>query len=154
MKIRSAFLGAAVLVALTACDKGPATDAAPAEPAPASETAKDAAAAPAQNYNGVKVAGQVPLNFPHDVRSNSEATAEGVVTHTLRVEYKEVNEAAVAEALEKAFVEAGFKVQADGMKFVAVGESGKVRYAISPAGPELKVALASPDSKGMVTFIW
>ena len=100
------------------------------------------------------VAENVALKFPHLVRSRTEETIDGVARNTLRVEYKERDEVAVAAELETAFVSAGYKVKADGLKFVAFGEKLKVRYVISPAGPDLKVNLSSPESKGLITFMW
>ena len=150
MMIRNFALIGFVMAAVAACSKAPSNEGHPA----AQDSAPAESAQVKEPESSVKVAGVVSLTFPHVIRSNSEATVDGVVTHTLRVEYKDVEEDEVKRALDSAFSDAGYKIRSDGVKFVAMSDSNRIRYSISPQGPDLKVALSSPESKGLVTFIW
>lgn len=155
MKLRHAVLSLAIAALLPACGEkvepqavtAAEPDAASVEPIPA----------PAQvPVSGAKVISGIALEFPNTVRSDKvEDVDAGVKRHNLRIEYQTVDENAVAKSLTETFSKNGFKVSgSDGRKFVAYTKDGrKIRYAISAAGPDMNVKL-SPDSKGLVTFIW
>ena len=156
-KSRLLFLGVALL-AMSACDrtKQGGEQAAPeaAVPVDVAAPAVEPVAAGAPADVPKVMVSDVEIGFPHIVRSNAEDIVDGAKRHTLRVEYTEGDETEIAAKLSSAFSAAGYKVKADGLKFVAFGESKKVRYVVSPAGPDLQVKLSSPESKGLVTFMW
>lgn len=154
MKLSRVVAIGAMAVALSACgEKATETEAAaPAAEAPG-QVAPPAVAEAAKLTT--QVAG-VALDFPHVVRGNKVDVVDGVKRSNVRIEYQDVEQDAVAAALQGSFSKGGFKVKGGGdQKYVAYAPDGrKIRYVISPVGPDLQLKLSSPNSKGMVTFIW
>lgn len=157
MKISKIIIVCAAFFALLSCDRSRQTsleDAAPASGVEAEAVADTTVPRTGAEVTKTLIAGDIEIGFPHLVRSSSQEVVDGVARHTVRIEYTADDEDAIAAVLEDAFSSAGYKVKADGLKFVAFGETTKVRYLISPADRDLQVRLSSAESKGLVTFIW
>jgi hypothetical protein len=125
------------------------------------QTPKEQPAKPASRtrLHILPIAGGIRVPETLIIRSrSSKQAADGTTDRVVRAEYAGIDEAHAERVLANAFEAAGFKplsAAERGDAHVMRNADGlRVRYVITPQGPDLKVALQAPDAQGLISFYW
>ncbi|KQY49813.1 hypothetical protein [Lysobacter sp. Root494] len=125
------------------------------------QTPKEQPAKPASRtrLHILPIAGGIHVPETLIIRSrSSKQAADGTTDRVVRAEYARIDEAQAEIVLANAFEAAGFKplstAETSNTHVVRNADGLRVRYVITPQGPDLKVALQAPDAQGLVSFYW